>query len=129
MTVTQVTNGIKVSVETFYQYDYSRPDENKYIFAYTVTLENTGRDTVQLMRRYWRIIDSNGILKEVEGEGVIGIQPILKPGEVHEYASWSQLSSDLGKMSGSYVFIKLINQEMFNVAIPEFQLVAPSKCN
>ena len=129
MTVTQVTNGIKVSVETFYQYDYSRPEENKYIFAYRVTLENTGEFTAQLLRRHWKIIDSSGTLKEVEGEGVIGVQPILKPGELHQYVSWSQLSSDLGKMSGSYLFIKLIDNEMFNVAIPEFQLAAPFKSN
>lgn len=127
--VTEVTKGIKVSVETFYQDDYSRPDENKYVFAYRITLENTGYQTVQLKRRHWKIMDSIGTLTEVEGEGVIGLQPILKPGELHQYVSWSQLTSDMGKMHGTYLFMNLVDNELFDVTIPEFKLVAPFKMN
>ena len=127
--VTQVTKDIKVSVETFYQDEYSRPEENKYIFAYRITLENTGFQTVQLMRRHWRIVDSTGDIKEVEGEGVIGVQPILKSGEIHKYASWSQLSSDMGKMFGDYTFSNLLTNELFKVEIPEFNLIVPFKNN
>lgn len=126
---TKITNGIKVSVETFYQDDYSRPIENKYIFAYRITIENRSDNTVQLMRRHWYIYDSNGIMREVEGDGVIGQQPILAPGEKHQYISWSHLFTDIGKMHGFYSFIRQIDGEMFKVAIPEFQLCTPFKKN
>lgn len=127
--VTLVTNGIKVSVEVFYHTEYSRPDESKYIFAYRITLENIGYQTTQLLRRHWKIIDSTGDLKEVEGEGVIGVQPILKSGEIHQYVSWCQLTSDMGKMFGTYMFLNLADNETFDVNIPEFQLIATFKSN
>ena len=126
---TLITNGIKVSVETFYQEEYSRPIENKYIFAYRIHIENLSEYTVQLKHRHWYIVDSNGMIREVEGEGVIGQQPILSSGESHQYVSWSHLFTEIGKMHGYYLFVKQINGEMFKVHIPEFQLVVPSKLN
>ena len=126
---TCVTNGIKVSVETFYQEDYSRPMENKYIFAYRITIHNMSENTVQLMRRHWYIIDSNGMTREVEGEGVIGQQPILAAGESHQYVSWSHLFTEIGKMYGHYLFVRQIDGEMFKAQIPEFQLTVPFKMN
>ena len=126
---TTVTNGIKVSVETFYQEEYSRPIENKYIFAYRIYIQNLSENTVQLMRRHWYIIDSNGMIREVEGEGVIGHQPILAAGDSHQYVSWSHLFTEMGKMYGYYLFVRQIDGEMFKATIPEFQLVVPFKLN
>lgn len=126
---TRTTNGIRISVETFYQEDYSRPVEGKYIFAYRVTIENNSTQTVQLLRRHWYIVDSNGSVREVEGEGVIGQQPVLAPGESHQYVSWSHLMTDIGKMFGSYLMERVNDNEQFNVDIPEFRLIAPFKDN
>ncbi len=126
---TLVTNGIKVSVETFYQEEYSRPIENKYIFAYRIYIDNLSEHTVQLMNRHWYIVDSNGMTREVEGEGVIGQQPILSSGDSHQYVSWSHLFTEIGKMYGYYMFIRQIDGETFKVRIPEFQLVVPYKMN
>jgi ApaG protein len=125
----KTTNGIKVSVEAFYQYEYSRPIDNKYIFAYRISIENNSDYTVQLMTRHWYVHDSNGIVREVEGEGVIGLLPILAPHEIHQYISWSHLFTDIGKMHGYYNFVRQIDGESFRVMIPEFHLVAPYKLN
>lgn len=125
----KTTNGITVSVETFYQDDYSRPFEHKYIFAYRITIKNNSDYTVQLMTRHWYVYDSNGVMREVEGEGVIGLLPILAPNETHQYISWSHLFTDMGKMHGYYTFIRQIDSESFKVIIPEFHLVAPYKLN
>jgi ApaG protein len=126
---TLTTNDIKVSVETFYQSGYSNPLEEKYIFAYRITIENLGDQTVQLLRRHWIIKDSSGEIREVEGEGVIGKQPVLAPGEIHQYMSWCPLRTELGKMSGSYLMIHQSNGKEFHVNIPEFRLVAPFRMN
>ncbi len=126
---TLTTNGIKISVETFYQQNYSRPLENKYIFAYRIHIENRSSKTVQLMRRHWYIKDSSGSVREVEGEGVIGKQPVLRPGEGHQYVSWSPLISDIGKMYGTYLMLNKETKSQFRVSIPEFKLIAPFKQN
>lgn len=126
---TLITRGIKVSVETQYQPAYSRPLEMKYVFSYHIRIENMSNDTVQLLRRHWYIFDSNGVIREVEGEGVIGKQPILQPGESYEYASWSPLMTEMGKMYGSYLFSKQSDNEQFRVQIPDFHLLAPFKLN
>jgi ApaG protein len=125
----KVTNGIKISVETSYQPEYSKPIENKYIFAYRITIENLSDNTVQLMRRHWYIVDSNGMTREVEGEGVIGQQPILTTGERHQYVSWSHLFTEIGKMHGFFTFIRQLDGTTFKATIPEFQLMTPFKMN
>ena len=127
--LTKTTEGITVSVETSYQDDYSHPMAHKYIFAYRISIKNGSGFTVQLMRRHWNVYDSNGIKHEVEGEGVIGLLPILAPNESHEYISWSQLSTDMGKMHGFYTFIRQMDGVAFQVVIPEFHLIAPYKLN
>ena len=126
---TLITNGIRVSVETAYQPNYSDPSENKFIFAYRITIENLGRQTVQLLRRHWIITESTGVVREVEGEGVIGRQPVIQPGELHQYVSWSHISTGLGKMAGTYQMILSDSQESFVAEIPDFQLVAPFLLN
>ncbi len=126
---TLITKGIRISVETFYQHEYSRPVEYKYIFAYRITIDNLSQHTIQLLRRKWYIFDSNGSVKEVEGDGVVGQQPILKPGESHQYISWCQLATDTGKMQGTYTMEKKDDGELFQVEIPAFRLIAPFKGN
>ncbi|MXV14676.1 Co2+/Mg2+ efflux protein ApaG [Hufsiella ginkgonis] len=127
--VTEITDGVKVSVETIYQSEYSNPGSEHFMFAYKVRIENLGRYSVQLMRRHWFIFDSNGTHREVEGEGVVGVQPVIEPGENHEYVSGCNLKTDIGTMKGSYQVKRLIDNEEFEVTIPEFYLVAPYKLN
>ena len=126
---TLITKGIRVSVENSYQPQYSNPLAHKYIFAYRVTIENLSPATVQLLRRQWEIIDSNGVHRQVEGEGVIGQQPILDPGETHQYVSWCHLNTGMGRMNGAYQMQDKYSQEVFSVKIPVFDLVAPFQMN
>ncbi len=126
---TLTTKDIKISVETFYQEKQSNPAESKYIFAYRITIQNLGETTVQLLRRYWRIVDSNGDIREVEGEGIVGQQPILASGESHQYVSWCPLLTDVGQMNGHYQMLDRTYQQNFEVQIPAFRLIAPFKQN
>ena len=81
------------------------------------------------MRRKWLIFDSNGTQREVEGEGVVGVQPIIEPGETYQYVSGCNLKTEIGSMKGHYEMLRLIDETMFNVDIPEFQLIVPYKLN
>jgi ApaG protein len=129
MMVTKITEGVKVSVETIYQPEYSNPVNEHFMFAYRVKIENMGDYTVQLMSRKWSIFDSNGTKRQVEGEGVVGQQPIIEPGENHEYVSGCNLKTDIGTMKGSYEMIRVVDGQKFQVKIPEFQLIALYKLN
>ena len=123
------TKGIKVSIEASYQPAYSDPAARKFVFSYDVDIENLSEHTVQLLRRHWFIFDSSGAHREVEGEGVIGEQPVLAPGQSHQYTSWCPLITDIGKMHGTYLFRRQPDNETFQVLIPEFQLIAPFRRN
>ena len=127
--VKQVTDGVCIMVETFYQPGQSNPLSSEYLFAYRITIENLSAVPVKLLRRHWHIIDSNGSYREVEGEGVVGQQPIIEPGHNYQYVSAANLRSDMGKMYGSYEMENLYNKKLFTVAIPEFQMMAPFKMN
>ena len=129
MQTTKVTHGVKISVSTAYQAEYSDPRMGHYVHTYKIKIENNTGDTIQLLNRHWFIFDSNASLKEVEGKGVIGIQPIIEPGAFHEYISGCDLKTEIGKMHGSYTMIRLNDDYMFEVNIPEFQLIAPFKLN
>ena len=118
------TNAIKVSVNPVYLDDQSDPDDFHFVWAYHVRIENTGGETVQLLRRHWHITDSKGRIQEVRGEGVVGEQPRLAPGEVYEYTSGAPLTTPSGFMVGSYQMINAEGQQ-FNVAIPAFSLDSP----
>ena len=85
--VTEITQGIKVSVETEYQPSYSSPSQYHYVFTYRITIENQSEFTIQLLRRHWHIYDAGFNKREVEGEGVVGQQPVLEPGQTHQYVS------------------------------------------
>jgi ApaG protein len=127
--ITHITEGVKISVETVYQPEYSNPANDHFMFAYKINIENLTEYSVQLMRRHWFIFDSNGTHREVEGEGVVGLQPVIDPGQSHEYVSGCNLKTDIGKMSGSYEMRRLVDDEEFEVKIPEFNMIAAYKLN
>jgi len=123
--VTEITKGVKVSVKTSYQPAYSSPEQNHYVFTYKIIIENQSENTIQLLKRSWDIFDSNGLYREVKGDGVIGLQPTLEPGEKHDYVSGCQLQTSIGKMEGFYTFKRLIDGKTFDVTIPSFNLIVP----
>ncbi|WCT12239.1 Co2+/Mg2+ efflux protein ApaG [Mucilaginibacter jinjuensis] len=127
--VTTITDGVKVSVETQYQPEYSNPANDHYMFAYKINIENVGENTVQLLRRHWEIFDSNGEHREVEGEGVVGEQPVIEPGSFHEYISGCNLKTDMGSMKGEYQMVRTLDNTLFDVEIPKFDMVAPYRMN
>lgn len=121
---TLITEGIKVSVESYYEREKSIPDQKQFIHSYFVTIENNSNYTIKLVKRSWLIVDANGRKREVHGEGVIGSQPIIKPGQFYEYSSWCPLETNIGKMSGSYTMLREIDERLIEVKIPEFRLIA-----
>ena len=121
--------GVTVSVSTNYLPDYSSPLQQHYVFAYKITIQNNSEYTVKLLRRHWHIYDSNGVVREVEGEGVVGQQPVLEPGEAHQYVSGCNLKTNIGKMNGTYLFERLMDGKQFQVSIPDFTLIVPYKLN
>ena len=127
--VSKISEGVEVSVEIFYQSDYSKPLNQELMFAYRVTIENHNIFSIKLLRRHWFIFDSNGEHKEVEGEGVIGIQPILQPNENYQYVSGCNLKTEMGKMHGTYLMENQNNKERFYVKIPSFDMIVPFKNN
>jgi len=127
--VKQVTEGVSITVETFYQAAQSNPLNSEYLFAYRITIENLTSMPMKLLSRNWYIFDSNGAHREVEGEGVVGQQPIIEPSGSYQYVSACNLRTDMGKMHGSYTMENLYNKKTFKVNIPEFQLIAPFKDN
>jgi len=127
--VQQVTQGIKVSVETNFEGTFYKNYKVQYSFSYRVTIENQGKDTVQLFARHWEIKDALNNIEIVDGEGVIGKKPILKPGESHSYTSGCLLTSPLGSMNGYYLLINYTDTSNFKVIIPSFKLSAPFALN
>ncbi len=120
----EATNDIFVTVKPVYLEEQSSPEEDHYVWAYWVKIENQGSDTVQLRNRYWRITDSQGQVQEVRGAGVVGEQPVLKPGETFEYTSGTPLSTPSGIMLGSYQ-MQGKDGGTFDVTIPAFSLDSP----
>ena len=125
----KISEGVEVSVETFYQPDYSNPLSGEYMFAYRITIENHNNFSVKLHRRHWHIFDSNGTYREVEGEGVVGMQPVISAGEEYQYVSGCNLHTEIGKMHGSYLMENLNTKEVFEVNIPAFDMITPFKYN
>lgn len=126
---TKSTAGIQVSVETHYQANQSHPLASQYFFSYRITIKNISDFTVQLKKRHWYIFDSNGIKREVEGDGVVGVQPILFSGQSYQYVSGCNLSTGMGKMHGVFLMEREIDGKLFNVKIPEFLMIVPYKLN
>ena len=121
---TKTTNQIKVTVYPVYLEDQSLPEDNHFVWAYTVQLENHGEQTVQLMRRYWHITDANGQVQEVTGEGVVGEKPVLEPGEAFRYTSGTALATPSGVMVGNYEMV-IPGSNGFTIDIPAFSLDSP----
>jgi ApaG protein len=119
-----VTNKIEVDVEPFYLDDRSDPSENRYVWAYRVTIANQSEDHVKLLSRYWHITDGRGRVEEVRGPGVVGEQPELDPGDSFQYTSGCPLSTPSGIMAGRYTMRKA-NGETFDIEIPAFSLDMP----
>ncbi|GAB2535202.1 Co2+/Mg2+ efflux protein ApaG [Rufibacter soli] len=126
---TKTTQGVTVNVTTNYLPDYSSPAQQHFVFAYKITIQNNSEFTVKLLRRHWHIFDSNNEIREVEGEGVVGQQPVLEPGESHQYVSGCNLKTSIGKMAGTYLMERLVDGKQFQVTIPEFTLIIPYKLN
>ena len=127
--VSLISEGVKVSVEVYYQPDNSNPLQSEYMFAYRISIENHNSFPVKLHRRHWYIFDSNGSYKEVEGEGVVGVQPSLASGESYQYVSGCNLNTEMGRMNGTYQMENLHSKKMFEVNIPAFEMIVPFKAN
>ncbi len=126
---TLITSGIQISVETQFRPDLSSIINSEYFFNYRIDIENTNGFDVQLITRDWYIFDSLNEARYVSGEGVIGEQPILKPGEKFTYTSGCDLRSEVGMMKGFYTFKNLIDGELFEVFVPTFTLEYVAKLN
>ena len=120
----QTTRSIRVTVKPYFLEDQSSPTDNHFVWAYHVRIENRGRETVQLRRRYWRITDGIGQVKEVRGPGVVGEEPVLAPGQSFEYTSGTPLNTPSGIMVGTYD-METPGGESFAVAVPAFSLDSP----
>jgi ApaG protein len=119
-----ITRGLRVVVESEFAAERSDPAKSQWFFVYTVTITNEGTETVQLLTRHWIITDGTGHIEEVRGPGVVGKQPILKPGETFEYSSGSSLSTPFGVMQGTYQMITH-GGERFDATIAPFTLSEP----
>ncbi len=120
----QIQNDIGVTVETNYVQNQSDPDNARYVFAYTITIKNNGSASARLLRRRWLITDANDKIQEVQGDGVVGKQPYLKPGETFTYTSAAIIETPFGYMQGCYYLITDDGIE-FNTEIPAFGLSIP----
>lgn len=127
--VQQVTKGIKISITSNFEGNRYQHSKVYYAFSYSITIENQSSDTVQLMSRRWHIYDSLNNIEVVEGEGVVGKKPIIKPRESYTYSSHCFLMSPIGSMNGHYNMVNFSTSEKFRVNIPTFQLMVPATFN
>ena len=121
---TQKTKDLTVTVVPEFLEEHSRPEEGHYVWAYHITIQNQGRERVQLINRYWKIIDGQGRVQEVRGVGVVGEQPVLEPGQEYSYTSGCPLPTPSGLMLGAYEMSK-DSGERFDVSVPVFSLDSP----
>jgi ApaG protein len=126
---TQVTQGIQISVSSAYQSHHSVAAQRHYLFSYRISIENKSGYTIKLIARHWEIFDSSNEFTQVKGEGVVGEQPVLEPGQKFEYESACSLTSDIGKMRGTYEMERQMDKSRFIVHIPEFELITPERLN
>lgn len=132
--VRQTTQEVTVSADSIFQPQYSDPDKELYVHAYRIRIANNGSRPVQLLSRSWEVIDATGARRLVEGEGVVGQQPVILPGQFHEYTSWVQFETPIGAMRGSYVMQRQPNsygqnKDLFQVEVPRFMHVATEVLN
>ena len=122
---TAITAGVTVHVAVNYMSEQSRVEAGKWFWVYHIRIENGRDETIQLLTRHWRITDGRGAVSLVDGEGVVGEMPVLKPGQTHDYVSGCTLATPHGSMEGHYTFHEE-NGALFEVAIPFFPLSAPA---
>lgn len=127
--VTQITRGIKISVKTGFEGTFFKSAKMFFAFSYEITIENFSKDSVQLLSRHWDIYDSLNHIETVDGEGVIGKKPVIKPGESYSYNSGCLLTSPHGAMNGFFNMINFTTAKSFKVAVPTFRLNAPYALN
>lgn len=127
--VQQITRGIKISIVTNFEGTFLKNYRMHFAFGYKITIENQSKDAVQLTSRFWKIKDALNRTETVEGEGVVGKKPVIKPGESHTYSSGCLLTSPFGSMSGFYNMVDFTSTKKFRVAIPSFKLSAPFALN
>lgn len=120
------TRGIEVTVHAKFLADQSDPENGAWVWAYRVRIHNRGTETVQLLRRTWRITDARGRVQVVQGAGVVGEQPVLEPGELFEYTSGTPLETPSGIMVGAYHLVVVLTQEAFDAEVPAFSLDCPT---
>jgi ApaG protein len=128
MTDTKLTDSITVTAKASYMVNQSDPDDDRFVFGYTITIKNCGDKTARLLTRHWLITDSDGGVQEVHGDGVIGEQPYISPGAVHTYSSGAILKTPVGSMEGSYGMISE-EKHAFDAKIPVFGLAVPKMLN
>lgn len=126
---TQVTKGIKITVETSFEGTFFKNYKMHYAFGYTISIENQTNSAVQLTSRHWDIFDSLKDTETIDGEGVIGKKPVIQPGKSHTYSSGCLLASPIGAMRGFYNMVNLSSTENFEVEVPTFKLAAPFVLN
>jgi ApaG protein len=124
-----MTYAVTVDVKTRYLAEQSKVEGKNYAFSYHITIHNTGDSTIQLLNRHWIISDGNQKVREVHGEGVIGQQPIIKPGDQFSYTSGVVLDTPVGTMEGSYQMMKKGDNTLFDADIPPFLLHVPGSVN
>lgn len=127
--VTQITQGIKISVKTSFEGTYFKNYKIHFAFTYQITIENQSKDSVQLKSRHWEIFDSLNDQEIVDGDGVVGKKPVLKPGERYTYSSGCLLASPIGAMKGYFNMINFTSTKSFKVQVPSFKLSAPFSLN
>ena len=120
----EITRSIRITVKPFFLDEQSSPENDHYVFAYQVKIENQGVETVQLRNRYWKITDGFGQQQEVRGEGVVGEQPVINPGDSYEYTSGTPLGTSSGIMVGTYGMVTS-GGESFDAVVPAFSLDSP----
>ena len=125
----QTINGIKIHVKTFFREDLSRLDEGSFFYNYEVFIENTSEYDVQLISRYWKVEHLLSGYEEVKGEGVVGVQPVIRSRDNYSYISGCEILNSVGKMSGFYNFKNLNTNQFFTVPIPAFSLTFPPLSN
>ena len=127
--IQQITRGIRVSVETKFKGSFPKENILHHGFIYTITIENQSKDVVQLLSRHWKITETTSNTQYVNGDGVVGKKPVVKPGEMHIYNSECLITSPIASMVGTYIMINFTSTKKFNVDIPPFKLNIPSILN
>lgn len=127
--ITQITKGIKITVKTSFEGTFFKNYKMHFAFGYSITIENQSKDSVQLTTRHWQIFDALNKVEIVDGEGVIGKKPVIKPGESYSYNSGCLLTSPIGAMRGHFNMINFTSTRRFRVLVPTFKLHAPFALN